>query len=280
MKKITTIIGPTASGKTELSLKLAKKQNAIVISADSKQIYKGMDIGTGKVSKKIQNQIPHFGIDLITPDKEFSVAEFKKYAEKIIDNSEKPVILVGGTGLYVDAIVNNQTFPEIAPNQKFREEKEHELKKYGLEKLQQELFKIDPEAENHIDKKNPRRIIRALEICAFGEKKYSDYQKPTTKKYETIFLTPKFTKESLHKKIEKRVDQMISDGLIEETKNILKKYTLSPTAKDILGYKQIIEHLNNETSESEAIEKIKALTKKYAKRQITWFKKYKNVTIV
>lgn len=280
MKKITAIIGPTASGKTNLSLEMAPKQNAIIISADSKQIYKEMDIGTGKVSKKIQNKIPHFGIDLITPDQEFSVAQYKKYAENIIDNSDQPVIIVGGTGLYINAITKNQTFPEVKPQKTFRQKKEIELQKYGLEKLQKELFKIDPEAEIYIDKKNPRRVIRALEICIFGNKKYSEYQKPTTPKYKTEFIMPDFSKEHLHKKIEHRVDQMISDGLIEETEQLLKKYTLSPTAKDILGYKQIIEYLENTSTKSEAIENIKNQTKKYAKRQITWFKKYSNVKII
>lgn len=277
MKKVIAIVGPTASGKTDLSLFLAKKFGGYIISADSKQLYKDMDIGTGKITSEEAGAIPHYGIDLINPDEEFNVSHFKKYTEDIIDSKNEVAIIVGGTGLFVDALLYNITPPEVAPDLKFRAEIEEQIQKEGLGVVAKELIALDPEAKNIVDLKNPRRVIRALEVTKKSGKPFSTYYTRGPQKYESLVLGIDIPKEELHAKIDMRVDAMIESGLIDEVKELLEIFNKHAPGFSSIGYKEIIPYLEGTISKEEAIEDIKTASKKYAKRQMTWFRKNKEV---
>ncbi|MFA4881164.1 MAG: tRNA (adenosine(37)-N6)-dimethylallyltransferase MiaA [Candidatus Doudnabacteria bacterium] len=234
-QKLITILGPTASGKTELSLVLAKKiPNSYIISADSRQIYKGLDIGTGKLASgrykilKGQNvlhfhNIPHYMIDIMEPNQEYTVAQYQKSVKKVIrENKGRIPFLVGGTGLYISAIVDGLSIPPSAPDYKLRRKLEKETNKNLLEKLK----KIDPACAQKIDPKNKRRLIRALEVCLKTGKPFSSLQKKKKPNYDVLQIGISVLREELYERINKRVDRMIKQGLIEEVKKILKKYGL------------------------------------------------------
>lgn len=276
-KKLIVIVGPTASGKTKLSLQLAKKFNGYIISADSKQVYAGMDIGTGKITQEEQENIPHFGLDIVQPDQDFNVSHFKTYAESIIKSHPGLPILVGGTGLFVDSLIHNITPPQVTPDPVFRNKIEEQITDKGLDSVVQELTLLDPEAKNVVDLKNPRRVIRALEVCVKTGKPFSSFYEKGPEKYDALFLGIAIEKELLHKKIDTRINSMIKNGLIDETKNLLKQYPKTIPAMLSLGYRQLIPYLEGVISKEQAIDDIKSETKKYAKRQMTWFKKNKNI---
>jgi len=271
MQKLIVIIGPTASGKTALAAKLAKKFNGELVSADSRQIYRGMDIGTAKPV------FPHYLIDIKNPDQDYSVGEYKKDGLKIIDKiiaRGKLPILVGGTGLYVSAIVNNLEIPQIKENKKLREKLEQKIKKYGLKKVFDELVALDPEAAYIIDPKNPRRIIRALEIAIVSGKKFSDQRKFGKPLYDVLEIGLNCSQKVLKKRIAQRIKNMIKSGLISEVKNLIKKYGYKCRALNTIGYCEIIDYLKKKASLEQAITQIQNNTWHYAKRQLTWFKKY------
>ncbi|MCX6731797.1 MAG: tRNA (adenosine(37)-N6)-dimethylallyltransferase MiaA, partial [Candidatus Parcubacteria bacterium] len=227
MQKLIVIIGPTASGKSALALKLAKRINGEIVSADSRQIYRGMDIGTAKPTKKELKSIPHHLINIKNPNQNYSVGEFKKDAinaiNKIIKKGKLP-ILVGGTGLYISAIVNNLEIPQIKENKKLRAKIEKEIKEKGLNFVFEKLVALDPEAAYIVDPKNPRRVIRALEIAIISGKKFSEQRKKGKPLYKilTIGLNP--PPKILKSRINKRIIQMINDGLVSEVKKLVSKY--------------------------------------------------------
>lgn len=284
--KVITVLGPTASGKTALAVKIARKFNGEVISVDSRQIYKGMDIGTGKdideyISKtpssphssslaKRSLKIPYHLINITTPDKTFSVAEFQSLAyqaiNKILKKNKLP-ILVGGSGLYLEAILNNYQIPPILPSPLIRQQ----LAKQTLTDLQKKLKQLNPEVYKKIDKKNKRRLIRAIEISKNSPTPNSLYS-PNCRNYQFFLLGININKQQLHQKINQRVDKMIKQGLIVETKKLLKKYGAASTPLQTIGYKEIIDHLKNKTPLDETIDLIKLHTRQFAKRQMTWFR--------
>lgn len=281
--KVIVICGPTASGKTSLSVELAKKINGEVISADSMQIYKDMNIGTAKVSKEEMQGIKHYMIDIISPEKRYSVAEFKQDAEESIEEilkKGKTPIIVGGTGLYVNSLIYNIKYTDIKIDEKYREFLEQKVKEEGLEKLYKQACKIDEKAMEAISKNDKKRILRVLEIYhQTGKTKTqmeieSKLEKP---KYDYKVFAINWNREELYSRINKRVDIMLEQGLIQEVEDILKKYNKFPTAMQGLGYKEVVEYLENKITKQEMIEKIKMETRRYAKRQITWFKKIENV---
>ncbi|MBU1118415.1 tRNA (adenosine(37)-N6)-dimethylallyltransferase MiaA [Patescibacteria group bacterium] len=277
MKKIIVILGPTASGKTDLSLFLAKKFQGYIISADSRQVYTGMNIGTAKTSEKERKLVPHYLIDMVRPDEDYTVSHFKKDSKSIIDTKQGLPFLVGGTGLYIDALVKNLNFPNIPPDKKLRHTLEQRIKKDGLKTLYKELITLDPDSKNIVDPKNPRRVIRALEVCKKSDKPFSFYYKPGEPFLEPLYLMPKISRFNLYKQINTRVDKMIEEGLIDETKELLKRYPKNLPALSSLGYKQLFPYLDGEIELDHAIKDIKKETRRYAKRQLTWFKRYKNV---
>ncbi len=273
--KLIVVLGPTASGKTELSIKLAQKFNGEIISADSRQIYKEMNIGTAKPTEKELKKIPHHLISIVKPDEEFTLAQFKKTAVEIIKDIQKRKklpFLVGGTGLYIQSIVDNLGIPGVKPDKKLR----NKLEKKTIESLSNQLKKIDPLASK-ITGPNKRRIIRALEICLKTKKPFS----PQRKKKKPLFnisqigLNP--NKETLIKKIDKRTEKMIKKGMVKEVKKLLKKYSPLLPAMSGIGYQEIIQYLNNEISLGKAEELIKLHTLQYTRRQMTWFKRDKRI---
>jgi len=279
--RVYVIGGPTASGKSNLAVELAKRINGEIISADSMQIYKDMDIGTAKINAEEMQGIQHYMIDFLSPEERYSVSNFKKDAEKaieeILDKGKTPII-VGGTGLYIDSLIYGIEFQDEEIDTEYRQELNQIAEKQGLEDLYNQALKIDPEAMQKISPNDKKRIIRVLEIYHKTGKTKTETEKESRKnevKYDYKVFAITMDREKLYSRIEKRVDKMIEQGLIEEVQNILKKYSHFPTAMQGLGYKEVVEYLENKITKEEMIEKIKKETRHYAKRQLTWFRKNK-----
>ena len=279
-EQVIVIGGPTASGKTRLGIDLAKKINGEIVSCDSMQIYKDMTIGTAKPTIEERKEAKHYLIDFVLPNQRYSVAEYKKDAEnviqKIINNGKKPII-VGGTGLYLNSLIYGIEYPEIETDLKYRENLENRARQEGLEKLYNEAKIIDSEAVEKISPNDKKRILRILEIYHSTGKTKTELEKNSRKngpKYDYKIFILNMDRDKLYDRINKRVDLMINNGLIEEVKRLLKNYKEFPTAMQGLGYKEVVEYLNNKITKEEMINKIKQESRRYAKRQITWFKTY------
>ena len=279
--KVIVICGPTASGKTSLSIELAKRINGEIVSCDSMQIYQEMNIGTAKPTVEEMQGIKHYVLDFVSPEERYSVADYKRDAKKAIKeiiNKGKTPIVVGGTGLYIDSLIYEIEYPNIKFDEDYRQQLEKRVKEEGLEKLYEEAEKIDPSAIQKISQNDEKRILRILEIYhATGKTKtqqeIESRKKPAEYDYRVYGL--KWDREILYERINKRVDKMIEKGLIEEVKEILKKHKEFPTAMQGLGYKEVVEYLNENDTKEEMIEKIKMETRRYSKRQMTWFRKNK-----
>ena len=284
MNKIPLIIltGPTAVGKTDLSIKLSKSLNAEIISADSMQIYKYMDIGSAKITKEEMDNVVHHMIDEVTPDVPFSVSEFQTRSEKYINDIHekgKRVLVTGGTGLYLNSLIYNMDFAKSDANNEIREKLEKELEENGIDYMHEKLRSLDEDAANRIHKNNTKRVIRAIEVCLSGNK-MNDFSKDLryNEKYKPIIIVLNRDREVLYQRINKRVDIMLEKGLIEEVKQLYKKYGDElRTSVQGIGYKEVIDYLNGMYSKEEMIEKIKMETRRYAKRQLTWFRKITNI---
>ena len=281
MKKIPIIIltGPTAVGKTNLSIDLAKELNAEIISADSMQIYKYMDIGSAKITIDEMQGVKHYLVDEVTPDYVFSVSEFQKRADDYIqkiNKDNKKVLVTGGTGLYLNSLIYNMDFAKSDANNELREKLRIELEENGIDYMHNKLKELDPEAAQRIHKNNTKRVIRALEVCLRGEK-MNDFSKDLkfNEKYNPIIIVLNREREHLYERINKRVDIMMDNGLIDEVKNLLKMgYTKDMISMQGIGYKEIIKYLDGEYTLDEAIDIIKRDSRRYAKRQLTWFRRY------
>ncbi len=279
--KVIVICGPTASGKTALSIELAKKIDGEIVSADSMQIYKDMNIGTAKPTTEEMQEIKHYLIDFISPEERYSVADYKidaKKAIKEIIKKGKTPIIVGGTGLYVDSLIYEIEYPNIEFDENYRKELEKQVQKEGLDKLYEKAKQIDPQAIEKISKNDAKRILRVLEIYHATGKTKTQQEIESRKKeveYDYKVFALNWDREKLYQRINKRVDIMIEQGLIEEVKEISKKYNKFPTAMQGLGYKEVVEYLEGNCTKEEMIEKIKKETRHYAKRQLTWFRKNK-----
>ena len=282
-QKVIVICGPTASGKTKLSIEIAKKINGEIISADSMQIYKDMTIGTAKPTPEEMQGIKHYLIDFVLPNQRYSVADYNKDALKAIDEiikKGKTPIVAGGTGLYVNSLIYGIEYSDIEVDIEYREKLEKIAKLEGIERLYEMAKEIDPEAIKNISKNDQKRICRILEIYHTTGKNKTEQEKESRKngpKYQYLLYGITMDREKLYDRINKRVDIMINDGLIEEVQNVVKKYDEFPTAMQGLGYKEVVEYLNGVTTKEEMIEKIKMETRRYAKRQLTWFKKCENI---
>ena len=283
MKKIPLIklTGPTAVGKTDLSIKIAKDLDAEVISADSMQIYEYMDVGSAKVTKEEMDGIHHYMIDEVKPDFKFSVSEFQlradKYIDEIIEKNKLPLV-TGGTGLYLNSLIYNMDFAKSDANNELRESLRLELEEHGIDYMHEKLRSLDEESANRIHKNNTKRVIRALEVCLSGEK-MNDFSRDLkfNDKYEPIIIVLNRERDHLYERINKRVDIMLEKGLIDEVKNLLNMgYSKDLVSMQGIGYKEIIKYLDGEYTYDEAIEVIKRDSRRYAKRQITWFKRYES----
>lgn len=273
-KKLITISGQTASGKTNLSIRLAQNLNCSIISCDSRQFYKEMSIGTAVPSKLELSKANHYFIHHKSVKDNYTVGDFQNDALKLIVNLFKKddyIILTGGSGMYMDAIVNGiDKFPKIKLGVRELLNEKHNSR--GILFLKNKLKELDPEYYDIVDVNNHRRLIRALEVCISTGKPYSSFLNKKNKKYdfESVNFGIKVDRELLYKKINYRVDKMISDGLIKEAKTLLNFKDLNPL--NTVGYKELFEHFKGNLTKSQAIEKIKQNTRRYAKRQMTWLK--------
>ena len=280
--KVIVIVGPTASGKTSLSIELAKKINGEIVSCDSMQIYKDMDIGSAKPTQEEMQGIKHYLIDVVSPAERFSVAEYKKQAEKAIEeilSKGKVPIVIGGTGLYADSLIYGIEYQEIEFDEKYRKALEIQAQTDdGLEMLYNQAKRIDEEAIKKISENDKKRIIRVLEIYHQTGKTKTELEAESRKnevKYDYKVFVINMDRQVLYDRINRRVDIMIENGLIQEVENLLKKYKQFPTAMQGLGYKEVVQYFNKELTKEEMIDKIKQETRRYAKRQLTWFRKNK-----
>lgn len=280
---VIAIVGPTAIGKTSLGIYLAKQLKTEVISCDSMQIYKGLDIGTGKVTENEAANIKHYMIDIVEPDTPYSVAEFQKAVRKHIKDlhqAGKTPILVGGSGLYVQAILYDYDFNEVKRDEKLTKHLEKRASEEGKKVLYQELQSVDPEQAKVIHPNNVRRIIRALESYYTTGVKMSERANAEEKEsiYNHHIIGLDMEREQLYAQINKRVDQMVEDGLFEEVEVFYKKYGKDVQSMRGIGYKEIIPYFEGKRSKEAVIEDLKRNSRRFAKRQFTWFKNKMPVT--
>lgn len=272
MKNGIVIAGPTGVGKTALSIKLAKLLDADIISADSAQIYKGMDIGTAKITAEEMDGVTHYMLDILEPVKKYSVGDFQKDVDKILKEEEKRdrvVILTGGTGLYINSITEGLS--ELPSSDTELREKFMEK---SSEELYEELKKVDPEGALEIHPNNKKRVERALEVYKLTGEKFSILSKKNIKNnnYEFLKIALERGRENLYERINLRVDLMIEQGLEREVRELYKKYGDILRKINIIGYSEFIDYFNGILTYEEAVEKIKQNSRRYAKRQFTWFK--------
>lgn len=272
LPKIIVVCGPTATGKSDYAVNLAKKINGEIVSADSRQVYKGLNIGSGKITKKEMLGVPHYLLDVVSPKKVFAVSDFQKLAYKAIDkilSKGKVPLICGGTGFYIDSIVNGNILPNVSPNKTLRKK----LKKLSLQELQKRLKKLDSKRYKEIDTKNPIRLIRAIEITEALGKVPEIKAEP---KYDCEIIYLDFPNEVLKKRIHTRLLKRIKRGMIAEVKN-LHKNGLSWKRLFELGleYRYVSLFLQKHISKFEMISKLESEIWHYAKKQRTWFKRYK-----
>jgi len=287
LQKAIVILGPTACGKTTWSLNLAKKFNGEIISADSRQVYKKMDIGTAKEDGEWRwnglrhtyyiQDIPHHLIDFLDPGKFFTVAEFRDKAAKYIKMAHKHEhlpIIAGGTGLYIHSLVDNLKIPRVAPNKKLRQS----LEEKTSEELIEWLENLDPKSATAVDSKNKRRIVRALEVCILSGEPFSEQQEKGEPIFDILQIGIEVPREELYQRIDKRVDAMMLEGLLMEVKALLKqKYSWELSSMSGIGYRQFKDYFAGKISLEKAVELLKRDTRRYSKRQQSWFKRDQRV---
>ena len=285
-RSLIILTGPTAVGKTKLSIETARMLNAEIISADSMQVYKYMDIGTAKITKEEMEDITHYMVDELEPDEEFNVVVFKKMALKYMDEIYKKgkiPLIVGGTGFYIQALLYDIDFAENDDDGgKIRAELEYLAISKGADYLYQELAKVDEESAKEIHPNNIKKVIRALEYFKLTGQKISEHNKEQRKKespYNFLYLVLNDNRQLLYDRIEKRIDIMIENGLVEEVKSLKDKgYTKDLVSMQGLGYKEILDYLDGSCTLDEAIYILKRDTRHFAKRQLTWFRREKVTT--
>jgi len=278
MKPLLVVLGPTASGKTAFSIKLAKIFDGEIISADSRQIYKLMEIGTAKVKLNEMDGVTHYMIDEVDPDSEFTLADYVKkakfYIEEILKHGKLP-ILVGGTGLYIRAICQNYNIPSVPPNPELREKLQKDYAEKGEDYVYKKLKRIDPENAARIHPHNHVYVIRAIEIATAGMNKRDMHGES---EYNLLKIGIDWERERLYQRIDERAQNQIDEGLINETKTLLQKgYTVKLPSMSSLGYPEIIAYINGKISLTDALSLIQQNTRNYAKRQLTWFRREPDV---
>ena len=283
MQKLIVILGPTASGKSDIAVALAKKFSGEIISADSRQVYKGLNVGTGKITKKEMGGVKHHLLDVAFPKKRFSASDFKILSTeaivKIVSKNKIPIIC-GGTGFYIDALLGDKQIPEVPPNEKLRKQ----LEKKSVGELLEILKKLDPERAENIDAKNPRRLIRAIEICKiigkvplFNPKK-QNFSGQANLKYEVLKIGIKMEEKELKSRINKRLEKRIEQGMIIEAKKLHNKGLSWKRMWELgLEYGALADFLEKKINKKEMIERLQKEIWHYAKRQITWFKRDKSI---
>jgi tRNA dimethylallyltransferase len=277
-KPLLVILGATASGKTDLSIEIAKKYNGEIISADSRQVYRYMDIATAKIRENETENIPHYMIDIIDPDQEFTLADFVDRAKKHINDISKRnklPILIGGTGLYIRAICENYQIPSVPPDYELRKKLENEIIEKGEDYVYEKLKKLDPESAEKIHPHNHRYVIRAIEICLNKDLKNTN---SNNHNYNILKIGIDWTREKLYERINERARNQIEEGLINETKTLLNNgYDAALPSMSSLGYPEMIKYIKGEWSLEDAILELQKNTRNYAKRQLTWFRREPDV---
>ena len=281
LPRIVAVVGPTASGKTALAIELAKLLNGEIISCDSMQIYRGMDIGTAKPTAEEAEGIPHHMIDIVDPSESFSAADYAPLAKKATDDiltRGKLPIFCGGTGLYLDSVITANDYADIETDLTLRASLLEEAKKNGADALWQRLFEVDPESAAAIHKNNIKRVARALEIYISSGVTKTEWDRRSRTRpapYETVIIALDRERDELYSRINRRVDIMIESGLENEVRSLVDSGRLprSSTAAQAIGYKEIIEYFDGKSTLDEAVEQIKSATRHYAKRQLTWFRR-------
>ena len=277
-QKIIVVYWPTACWKTDLAIKIAKSINSEIISTDSRQIFKYLDIWTGKVTENEKQWIIHHMIDIIEPDREYSVWEFKVEAEKILENifkKWKTPILCGGTGLYIDSLIYDFKIPKVPADARIRQDLEFEREKYWNEFIWKKLQELDPEYASELHPNNYRYVIRALEVKMLTGKSKTDFREEKTLKYEIFFVTPyDWNRAKLYEKIDKRIKIMFETWLLEEVQDLLKKYNKNDFWMKTIWYKEIVDFLEWNMTLDECIALVQKNNRNYAKRQLTWFRRY------
>ncbi len=274
--RVIAVVGATASGKTSYAIELAKKINGEIISADSRLVYKGMDIGTAKPTIDEMQEIPHYMIDVVEPEYNYSVGlyvkEAKKHITDIISRGKVPIV-VGGTGLYFRVLLENYDLPDVKPDYELRKE----LSSYSYEELLEILTKLDEKAANSVEKNDKKKLIRYIEIIKLAGKPLDLVRGVKEKEFNVEWVGLNFPREILYDRINKRVDLMIEQGLIDETKKLLQKHGRISNITDTIGYREVLSYLDGELSLDEAKDKLKQNTRNYAKRQLTWFRKNEQI---
>lgn len=274
--RVIAVVGATASGKTSYAIELAKKINGEIISADSRLVYKGMDIGTAKPTIDEMQEIPHYMIDVVEPEYNYSVGlyvkEAKKHITDIISRGKVPIV-VGGTGLYFRVLLENYDLPDVKPDYELRKE----LSSYSYEELLEMLAKLDEKAANSVEKNDKKKLIRYIEIIKLAGKPLDLVRGVKEKEFNVEWVGLNFPREILYDRINKRVDLMIEQGLIDETKKLLQKHGRISNITDTIGYREVLSYLDGELSLDEAKDKLKQNTRNYAKRQLTWFRKNEQI---
>lgn len=271
--KVIAIVGPTSSGKTRMAIDLAKQINGEIVSADSRYVYKGFDIASAKPTKEEQEGIPHHLIDIVEPEFDYSVADFyddaKNAIYEIIDRGNVPIV-AGGTGLYFRVLLENYNLPRVEANPKMRED----LEKREKEDLLRELLELDFKSYERLREANKRRIVRALEVTKILNKPFSEVSSEKEPEFDVEWKMPYIeSREELYNRINSRVDLMVEQGLVEETKNLLAKHGRIKNFVSTIGYQEVLAYLDGEMTLDEALDKLKQHTRNYAKRQLTWFRK-------
>lgn len=299
LPKLVVILGPTASGKTDLGIRLAKKFDGEIISADSRTIYKEMNIGTAKPlpikneecrmknDNIIIDKIPHYMINIVNLNREFTVAQFKNNAIKIISdihNRKKIPFVVGGAMLYIQALVNNFAIPRVFPDKTLRKQLQNTIENKGLEFMYNQLITLDPGAKDFVQYQNPRRVMRALEVCIKTKKPFSSLRKKGKPLFNTLQIGIHIERKKLYSRINARVDAMIEKGLVYEVKNLYQKYPHNLVLANTICYQEFLPYVeigstsgDLEAASPKIIEEIKKNTRHYARRQLTWWRKDKSI---
>jgi len=276
MSHLVAIVGPTAIGKSRLALRLAQDFDGEIVSADSRQVYRHMDIGTAKPDRQELSLIPHHLIDIVNPDQDFSLAQYQQLAYRTIDDIQqrnKLALLAGGSGLYVWAVLEGWGIPQVPPDPEFRRSLKEKVAVGGTDELYQELKRVDPVAARSIDRRNARRLIRALEVCRYSEAPFSQLQHKKAPPFKTLIIGLTADRAELYRRIDSRVDKMIELGLVEEVRKLVNMgddFHL-PSMSGI-GYKQIGMFLRGELILAAAIQQIKFETHRFVRRQYNWFR--------
>ncbi|MFS0654828.1 tRNA (adenosine(37)-N6)-dimethylallyltransferase MiaA [Bacillus sp. 179-C3.3 HS] len=280
---VIVLVGPTAVGKTKLSIEIAKAFNGEIISGDSMQIYKGMDIGTAKITPEEMDGVPHHLIDIKQPEDSFSTAEFQQLVRLKIDEIAargKTPMIVGGTGLYIQSVLYDYTFTEEKSDPVYRDEMTLYAQKHGALELYEKLKAVDPDAAKSIHPNNVRRVIRALEVIHTTGKKMSEMKNGDQEipLYETALIGLKMDRELLYERIHQRIDMMLDEGLVEEVKALYQSGLKDCQSVQAIGYKELYAYFEGDCTLDEAIEQLKQNSRRYAKRQLTWFRNKMDVT--